>query len=200
MERNTKRGANNDERCGFRGARVTPPIILHLEYHRLHPTCVWTVHHHPLFSDRVGDGRPHPTRLLPKGNSRRRTDRSLRRLRRGRAGRGRSPIRSRGGGRCDRDTAAESRGYSSSGTTSGRYLPAPWLSKGVREWPGCRDARRWSRDARVRSACTGRGEREDGRSGAGPVGMGRPSRATSRSGPARLTCAIWSRRVCSVNG
>jgi ribulose-5-phosphate 4-epimerase/fuculose-1-phosphate aldolase len=29
---------------------VIPPIILHLEYHRLHPECVWTVHQHPLFS------------------------------------------------------------------------------------------------------------------------------------------------------
>jgi ribulose-5-phosphate 4-epimerase/fuculose-1-phosphate aldolase len=29
---------------------VMPPIILHLEYHKLHPTCNWTVHQHPMFS------------------------------------------------------------------------------------------------------------------------------------------------------
>jgi ribulose-5-phosphate 4-epimerase/fuculose-1-phosphate aldolase len=27
-----------------------PPIILHLEYHKLHPDCAWTVHQHPMFS------------------------------------------------------------------------------------------------------------------------------------------------------
>jgi len=29
---------------------VVPPIILHLEYHRLHPECVWTLHHHPEYA------------------------------------------------------------------------------------------------------------------------------------------------------
>ncbi len=29
---------------------VTPAIILHLEYHRLHHGCMWTVHQHPRFA------------------------------------------------------------------------------------------------------------------------------------------------------
>jgi L-fuculose-phosphate aldolase len=29
---------------------VTPAIRLHLEYHRLHPACVWTVHQHPQYA------------------------------------------------------------------------------------------------------------------------------------------------------
>jgi ribulose-5-phosphate 4-epimerase/fuculose-1-phosphate aldolase len=29
---------------------VTPPIILHLEYHKLHTKCIWTVHQHPRYA------------------------------------------------------------------------------------------------------------------------------------------------------
>jgi ribulose-5-phosphate 4-epimerase/fuculose-1-phosphate aldolase len=29
---------------------VTPPIVLHMEYHKLHPDCIWTVHQHPRYA------------------------------------------------------------------------------------------------------------------------------------------------------